>query len=134
MSYNIVPRRELNRCHIHMLLAASPFDTLFYKKKLNPLNYINLDLDLIKQLWYSPLNSAKLYCSSEVTLFRHEPLLLDSSVQMKLWKSFFFENSFENKKFLKICTGCRVSAAKIYIYHSAEIKKSTLIYLLKQAY
>ena len=29
-----------------------------------------------------------------------------------------------NKKIPKICTGCRVSAAKIYLYHSTEIAKA----------
>ena len=42
----------------------------------------------------------------------------------------FFENTFiKDKKYhaqksLKICTGCRVSAAKIYLYHSTEIAKA----------
>ena len=29
-----------------------------------------------------------------------------------------------HKKIPKICTGCRVSAAKIYLYHSTEIAKA----------
>ena len=29
-----------------------------------------------------------------------------------------------HKKNPKICTGCRVSAAKIYLYHSTEIAKA----------
>ena len=29
-----------------------------------------------------------------------------------------------HKKIPKICTGCRVSAAKIYLYHSTEIAKT----------
>ena len=29
-----------------------------------------------------------------------------------------------HKKLPKICTGCRVSAAKIYLYHSIEIAKA----------
>ena len=29
-----------------------------------------------------------------------------------------------HKKTPKICTGCRVSAAKIYLYHSTEIAKA----------
>ena len=49
----------------------------------------------------------------------------------------FLENSFNedksvglcirntrHKKIPKICTGCRVSAAKIYLYHSTEIAKA----------
>jgi hypothetical protein len=52
---------------------------------------------------------------------------------MKIFKTDFFENSLikdksiENtmhKIFPKICTGCRVSAAKIYLYHSTEIAKA----------
>ena len=29
-----------------------------------------------------------------------------------------------HKKIPKICTGCRVSAAKIYLYHSTKIAKA----------
>ena len=29
-----------------------------------------------------------------------------------------------HKKIPKICTGCRVSAAKLYLYHSTEIAKA----------
>jgi hypothetical protein len=29
-----------------------------------------------------------------------------------------------HKKIPKVCTGCRVSAAKIYLYHSTEIAKA----------
>ena len=29
-----------------------------------------------------------------------------------------------HKKIPKICTGCRVSAAKIYLYHSTELAKA----------
>ena len=29
-----------------------------------------------------------------------------------------------HKKIPKICTGCRVSAAKIYLYHSPEVAKA----------
>ena len=29
-----------------------------------------------------------------------------------------------HKKIPKICTGCRVSATKIYLYHSTEIAKA----------
>ena len=29
-----------------------------------------------------------------------------------------------HKKIPKICTGCRVSAAKIYLYHTTEIAKA----------
>ena len=29
-----------------------------------------------------------------------------------------------HKKIAKICTGCRFSAAKIYLYHSTEIAKA----------
>ena len=49
----------------------------------------------------------------------------------------FFENPFNkdksvsgyitntmHKKRPKICTGCRVSAAKIYLYHSTKIAKA----------
>ena len=45
----------------------------------------------------------------------------------------FLENSFNedksvrnamHKKIPKICTRCRVSAAKIYLYHSTEIAKA----------
>ena len=59
----------------------------------------------------------------------HEPLLLDSPVQIiKIFKTDFFENSFNkdtmHKKIPKICTECRVSAAKIYLYHSTEIAKA----------
>ena len=58
----------------------------------------------------------------------HEPLLLNSLVKIKLWKSsklIFLENSFnKDKKIPKICTGCRVSEAKIYLYHSTKIAKA----------
>ena len=57
---------------------------------------------------------------------------------MKIFKTdfFFFENSFNKdksvglketpctKKNPKICTGCRVRAAKIYLCHSTEIAKA----------
>ena len=61
----------------------------------------------------------------------HEPLLLDSLVQIKLWKSlklFFWKTlsirNIMHKKISKISTGCRVSEAKIYLYHSTEIAKA----------
>ena len=46
---------------------------------------------------------------------------------MKIFKIIFFENSIRNsmhKKIPKIRTGCRVSEAKIYLYHSTEIAKA----------
>ena len=54
---------------------------------------------------------------------------------MKIFKTdFFFENSFNkdkkyiknitHKKIPKICTGCRVSTVKIYLYHSTKIAKA----------
>ena len=49
---------------------------------------------------------------------------------MKIFKTDFFgkvSRSIKNtmhKKIPKICTGCRVSAAKIYLYHSTEIAKA----------
>ena len=52
---------------------------------------------------------------------------------MKIFKiDFFFENSFNKDKYKKyhaqnnpkICTGYRVSVAKIYLYHSTEIAKA----------
>ena len=55
----------------------------------------------------------------------HEPLLLDSPVQIKLWKSSKLNFlKYHAQKNPKICTGYRVSAAKIYLYHSTEIAKA----------
>ena len=52
---------------------------------------------------------------------------------MKIFNTDFFENSFNKDKLVKkyhaqknpkICTGCRVSTAKIYLYHSTKIAKA----------
>ena len=46
---------------------------------------------------------------------------------MKIFKTdFFFENplKYHAQKIPKICTGCRVIAAKIYLNHSTEIAKA----------
>ena len=55
---------------------------------------------------------------------------------MKIFKTDFLENSFNKNKSVglkeipctkknpKICTGCRVSTAKIYLYQSTEIAEA----------
>ena len=68
----------------------------------------------------------------------HCPGQFCSNKIMKIFKTIFFENSFNNDKYHaqkspKICTGCRVSAAKIYLYYSSKIAKARLYTIYRRS-